>query len=76
MPPGQNRARELGYSSFVVSEQGIQWKISLLPLSVSTSSPLQYQEPVTVSVAAFCILWFPYWSYKRCLDVWTVLLPS
>jgi hypothetical protein len=35
--PGWNRARELGYSSFVVIEQGIQWKVSSLSLSVSTS---------------------------------------
>ena len=37
MPPGRNRARELGYSSFVAIEQGIQWKVSSLSLSVSTS---------------------------------------
>jgi hypothetical protein len=37
VPPGRNRARELGYSSIVVIEQGIQWKVSPLSLLVSTS---------------------------------------
>ena len=37
MPPGRNRARELGYSSIVVIEQGIQQKVSPLSLPVSTS---------------------------------------
>jgi hypothetical protein len=37
VPPGWNRARELRYSSFVAIEQGIQWKVSSLSLSVSTS---------------------------------------
>jgi hypothetical protein len=37
VPPGRNRVRELGYSSFVAIDQGIQWKVSSLSLSVSTS---------------------------------------
>jgi hypothetical protein len=37
VPPGQNRARELGYSSFVAIEEGIQQKASTLSLAVPTS---------------------------------------